>query len=80
MLVEIDVSELYKGRAKLKDADNYIKKALELAGDGNKIILMGPGPIWLYLKLSHALHGKARSLAYWSPVSGEIQIFNHDPD
>lgn len=79
MLVKIDVSGLYKGKAKLKDLDNYIQHVLELSGEGNDIILMGPGPIWLYLKISHALHGKARSLTYWSPVTGEIQIFNHDP-
>jgi hypothetical protein len=51
----------------------------KLAGNGNAIILTGPGPVWLYLRLAHALHGKAISLHYDSPVTGPVEIFNHTP-
>lgn len=79
MKVIINVSNLFKGQAKFKDADLYITKVLEAAGEGNDVVLCGPGPIWLYLMISHALHGKVRSLSYSSPVTGEIVIYNHNP-
>lgn len=78
--VLIDVRELYEGeQAKIRDLDRYIEKALNLAGDGNVVILTGQGPIWLYLKVAHALHGKASKLIYRSPVTGDITIFDHSP-
>ena len=43
------------------------------------MVLTGPGPIWLYLKVAYVLHGKAIKLVYASPVTGEVVIFNHDP-
>jgi len=79
MKVEINVHSLYKKQAKLKNMNAYINKALKLAGEGNDVVLYGPGPIWLYLKLGHALHGKVKSLSYHSPLTGEIIIFDHDP-
>ncbi|MGH8470514.1 MAG: hypothetical protein ACREVY_16570 [Gammaproteobacteria bacterium] len=36
-------------------------------------------PVWLYLKIAHALHGKAKKLIYRSPVTGDVVIFDHDP-
>lgn len=45
----------------------------------NFVLLTGPGPIWLYLRLAHALHGKVKKLSYSSPVTGEVVIFDHDP-
>jgi CRISPR-associated protein (Cas_csx3) len=42
------------------------------------VVLTGQGPIWLYLKVAHALHGKAIKLTYASPVTGEVVIFDHD--
>lgn len=80
--VIIDVSELYKDTvtAKISQIDSYIKTAQELAGEGNVIILTGAGPIWLYLKLAHALHGIARKLIYRSPVTGDVVIFDHSPE
>ncbi|MCX7974345.1 MAG: CRISPR-associated protein Csx3 [Candidatus Aminicenantes bacterium] len=51
-----------------------------MAGEGNEIILYGPAPIWLYLKIAHALHGKARKLVYRSPIVGDLVIFDHNPD
>lgn len=76
----IDVSTLYTDAAKLAALDEYTEKALTLAGLGNDIILTGAGPIWLYLKIAHALHGKARKLIYRSPVTGDVVIFDHSPD
>ncbi len=80
MKVTVDLSTLYSGRAKIKESENYISKALEMAGEGNDVVLNGAAPIWLYLKIAHALHGKAKKLIYSSPVTGEVEIFNHDPD
>ena len=81
MLVTIDVSTLYTTNetAKLSELPVYEQKAIELAGNGNDIILTGQGPIWLYLKIAHALHGKARKLSYDSPVTGPLVIFDHSP-
>jgi hypothetical protein len=77
--VVIDLKQLYGDTAKLSDLPSYLEKALELAGSGNQIILTGAAPIWLYLKIAHALHGKAKKLIYRSPVTGDIVIFDHDP-
>ncbi len=75
----INVEELYEETAKLSKIDTYIKKALEQAGEGNEVVLTGPGPVWLYLKIAHALHGKALRLIYRSPVTGDVVIFDHSP-
>jgi len=75
----IDLHALYGGTAKLSDLPSYVDKALELAGSGNEIILTGAAPVWLYLKVAHALHGKAKKLIYRSPVTGDVVIFDHDP-
>ncbi len=75
----IDLSQLYNGNAKLSELNDYIKKAKELAGEGNEIVLTGAAPVWLYLKIAHALHGKARKLQYRSPVTGDVVIFDHSP-
>ncbi len=80
-MITIDVSSLYAatGTAKLADLRDYIRTAKELAGEGNIVKLTGPGPVWLYLKIAHALHGKALKLIYDSPATGEVVIFDHDP-
>lgn len=75
----IDLKFLYTDTAKLADLPSYVAKALELAGEGNEMVLTGPGPVWLYLKIAHALHGKAKRLVYRSPVTGDVVIFDHDP-
>ena len=77
----IDIATLYAatGTAKLDSINSYEAKAKELAGNGNDVILTGQGPIWLYLCVSHALHGKVRSLRYSSPVTGEVVIYDHNP-
>jgi hypothetical protein len=79
--VVIDVSTLYAatGTAKLADLEAYCRKARELAGEGQDIVLTGAGPVWLYLSVSHVLHGKVRKLSYSSPVTGEVVIYDHNP-
>ena len=79
-LVTIDLNTLFTDTAKLSELDAYVAKAKELAGEGNEIVLTGAGPVWLYLKIAHALHGKARKLTYRSPVTGDVIIFDHSPD
>lgn len=76
----IDISTLFNSNAKLSELDAYIQKAKSLAGEGNDITLTGAAPVWLYLKIAHALHGKARRLIYRSPVTGDVVIFDHSPD
>ncbi len=77
--IVIDFSNFFTHNAKLSELDNYIQKAKSLAGDGNDVILTGAAPVWLYLKIAHALHGKARKLIYRSPVTGNVVIFDHTP-
>lgn len=79
MVAAIDLKLLYGETAKLEELPQYIEKATELAGEGNEVVLTGAAPVWLYLKIAHALHGRARKLIYSSPVTGEIVIFDHDP-
>lgn len=79
MIGEISLETFYSDAAKLADLPSYIQKALELAGEGNDVVLTGKAPVWLYLKIAHALHGKARKLIYRSPVTGDVVIFDHNP-
>lgn len=78
--VTIDLSLFFTNTAKLAEIDSYIQRAKSLAGDGNEVILTGAAPVWLYLKIAHALHGKARKLIYNSPVTGNILIFDHSSE
>lgn len=80
--ITLNLESLYSSTdtAKLAELDAYIQKAIGLAGDGNEVVLTGAGPVWLYLKIAHALHGKARRLIYRSPVTGDVVIFDHSPD
>jgi len=81
-MVTIDISTLYAKTetAKLSELASYLQKAKAIAGEGNEVILTGAAPVWLYLKIAHALHGKARKLIYRSPVTGDVIIFDHSPD
>lgn len=81
-IIELDISSFYSETktAKLADLDIYVQQAKSLAGEGNEVVLTGAAPVWLYLKIAHALHGKARKLIYRSPVTGDILIFDHSPD
>ena len=78
-MISIDLSKLYSETAKLSDLPDYLEQAIEQAGEGNEVILTGKAPVWLYLSVAHALHGKAKKLIYRSPVTGDITIFDHNP-
>ncbi len=77
----LNLSELYAatGTAKLADLPAYDERVKELVPPGDDVILTGNAPVWLYLRLAHSLHGRARKLFYDSPVTGPVEIFNHDP-
>jgi hypothetical protein len=78
-MTTLDLGTLFTETAKLAEIDAYISRALELAGEGNDVVLTGRAPVWLYLRVAHALHGKARRLLYRSPVTGDVLIFDHNP-
>jgi len=78
-MVTINVQQLYGEQAKLDQLPEYVAKAKEMADHGQDVTLTGPGPVWLYLAVAHALHGLAKSLYYDSPVTGPVKIFDHNP-
>ncbi|MBL1260112.1 MAG: hypothetical protein COB33_006225 [Thiotrichaceae bacterium] len=78
-MVIIDLLVLYENTAKLSELETYKDKALAAAGEGEEILLTGAAPVWLYLTVAHALHGKAKRLIYRSPVTDDVEVFNHDP-
>jgi len=84
-VVIIDIETLYGETAKLDELPSYVEKAVEIAGEGNEVVLTGGGPIWLYLNIAHALHGKAKKLIYRAPAMKrdeeqiDVVIFDHDP-
>jgi hypothetical protein len=78
-MIIIDLATFFSETAKISDLSTYIEKALEQAGEGNEVILTGRAPVWLYLAVAHALHGKAKKLMYRSPVTGDVVIFDHNP-
>lgn len=77
----LDLSTLYDatGQAKLADLPAYETRVREIVPPGADLTLTGKAPVWLYLRISHALHGRARILTYDSPVTGPVEIFNHNP-
>ena len=77
--VTIDIRSLYDEQAKLDQLERYESAALEAAAGFQDVVLTGQGPIWLYLRIAHGLHGKARRLLYSSPVTGRVVIFDHNP-
>jgi len=77
--IVIDLKTFFSETAKLTELPVYLQKALKVAGEGNDLILTGQAPVWLYLKIAHALHGKVRKLIYRSPVTGDVVIFDHNP-
>ncbi|MGC8669280.1 MAG: hypothetical protein ACP5VE_14310 [Chthonomonadales bacterium] len=77
--VVIDLSSFYESTARLDELPAYVEQARALAGEGNEVILTGQAPVWLYLAVAQALHGKARRLLYASPVTGEVCVFDHSP-
>lgn len=41
------------------------------------VTLTGPGPVWGYLAIAHALHGRVAQLIYAAPNAPEITVFAH---
>lgn len=78
-MIEINLATLYDQTAKLASLPDYEQQAKALAGEGQEVVLTGAAPVWLYLRIAHALHGKAKSLVYHSPVTGDVVIFDHNP-
>jgi hypothetical protein len=78
-MIIVDLQTLYGDLAKLSLLPQYLEQALALAGEGQEVVLTGAAPVWLYLSIAHALHGKAKRLIYRSPVTGDVVIFDHDP-
>ena len=78
----LDLSTLYAatGSAKLAELPVYEAQVKRLVPSGGEVTLTGNGPIWLYLRLAHTLHGRARRLIYGSPVTGPVVIFDRDPN
>jgi hypothetical protein len=77
----LDLAQLYAatGTAKLADLPAYETRVKQLVPPGADVTLTGHAPVWLYLRIAHTLHGIARSLMYDSPVTGPVEIFNHNP-
>lgn len=78
-MIQIDLSTFYTETAKIQQLPDYLGRATAEAGDGEEVILTGKAPVWLYLCVAHALHGKVKKLIYRSPVSGDVVIFDHNP-
>jgi hypothetical protein len=79
--ITLDISTLYAatGTARLSDLPTYEQQARDAVPPGAEVTLTGAGPVWLYLKIGHALHGRARRLFYDSPVTGNVLVFDHSP-
>ncbi len=79
--ITINVEELYAvdETALLAHLLEYERKAVALLPSDTvvDVCLTGGGPIWLYLRIAHALHGLVRVLSYSSPAAGKVIIFNH---
>ncbi len=77
----LDISALYTSteQARLADLPLYEERVREMVPPGADVTLTGHGPIWLYLRIAHLLHGRARILTYDSPVTGPVVVFNHNP-
>lgn len=78
-MIVLDLSTFFSDTAKLADLPAYLEQARALAGEGTDVVLTGRAPVWLYLAVAHALHGRARKLTYRSPVTGDVVIFDHNP-
>jgi hypothetical protein len=41
------------------------------------VTLTGPGPVWGYLAIAHALHGRVAKLVYAAPNAPEVRVYSH---
>lgn len=64
-------------------ADALAVAALTLVGpwqpgdEPATVTMTGPGPVWGYLTIAHALHGRVARLVYAAPNAPEITVFSH---
>ncbi|MEW6418843.1 MAG: CRISPR-associated protein Csx3 [Nitrospirota bacterium] len=74
--ITLDLCAFFSKTAKLSELDSYIQKAKALAGEGNDVVLTGAAPVWLYLKIAHALHGKAWGFGgrQWGTLGSKANI------
>jgi hypothetical protein len=79
--MKINLQNFYSASevAKLAHLKGYLAETARCVKLGAVVILTGHAPVWLYLAVAHALHGKAKRLYYESPVTGRVLIFDHDP-
>jgi hypothetical protein len=62
----IDVAQLYRadGETVRQERLAEYERRARAGGQVANVVLTGRRPIWLYLRLAHALHGVARTLTY----------------
>jgi hypothetical protein len=77
--VLLNMEELYGKKAIIKRKDFYIAEAIRKTRGSQEVVLTGVAPVWLYLLIGKALHGKVSRLVYSSPSSGDIVIFDNLP-
>lgn len=80
-MTRFDLSDIYpeNDAAALGEGEEYVRAVTDRTPPGATVVLTGQAPVWLYLRVSHALNGVARRLYYQSPVTGRMLIFDHDP-
>ena len=81
--VVVDLSTFYTSRAKFSELPIYRRKVIDLvavAGSDKEVVLTGAAPVWLYLDIAHALHGRVKSLVYRSPVTGDAVVGDYAPE
>ncbi|MGA3171126.1 MAG: CRISPR-associated protein Csx3 [Chthoniobacteraceae bacterium] len=79
MTLDLSTLSISTATARLADLPAYEQHAKDMVPPGCDVTLTGHAPVWLYLRIAHALHGTARTLTYDSPVTGLVEIFNHNP-
>lgn len=76
----VNLHEITGGKALLKNLPHYLQEVDRMIGEQKDVVLTGRAPVWLYLLVSHHLHGSVGALSYRSPpLDGDIMIFDHDP-
>ncbi|MCL5098288.1 MAG: CRISPR-associated protein Csx3 [Candidatus Omnitrophica bacterium] len=77
----LDLSTFYAltGTAKLVGMSAYEGHLEALVPPGADVTLTGPAHVWLYLRITHSLHEFVHILTYNRPVTGLVEIFNHNP-
>ena len=78
--IVIDLSTFYTSRARFSELSSYRQKAIDLAGNDKEVVLTGVAPVWLYLDIANALHGRVKSLIYRNPVTGDAVIGDYAPE